>query len=52
MAMVRVPLDLTAAGTVAAMAALVGWVGMTVVGRATVVAVVDGRRWWSGCSSC
>ncbi len=42
MATSMVPLDLMAAGTVAAMAALVGWVGMTVVGRATVVAVVDG----------
>ena len=42
MATVTSPLDLTAAGTVAAMAELVGWVGMTVVGMGTVVVVVDG----------
>ncbi len=46
MATEMVPADLMAAGTVAAMAALVAWVGMTVAGRGTVVAgvaaVVDG----------
>ena len=41
MATVMVPADLMAAGTVAAMAALVAWAGMTVVGSAAVVAVVD-----------
>ena len=41
MAMVMVPADFTDEGTVAAIAALVDWVGMTVVGRPTVDAVVD-----------
>src|SRR5664280_2080696 len=42
MATFMVPLDFTAAGTVAAMAALVDWVGMVAVGRATDVVVVAG----------
>ena len=47
----RSPFDLTEAGTVAAMAALVAWVGMTVVGRATVAVVEELRSSWC-CWSC
>src|SRR5665213_249166 len=41
MATVRVPAERTCAGTVAAMAELAGWVGITVVGIGGAVVVVD-----------